>query len=320
MQHEAINTFGIGAVVQRTGLSAPNIRIWEKRYGAVEPCRTESNRRLYTEEDIQRLTLLKQLTDNGHAIGHIANLALDQLQLRLDQDGPTAGPSPRTPSKRAQLLVVGPGPAELVRNESILEVTLAAELPDLESATKSKELPDVDLVVIEIETLFPETISAVRELVQRTGSPRSILIYGFTNSDTATALARTVEGLSLFKAPLDDRQLRRECLVQLSELRPDELPVEVDTSEPIPERLYDLPQLSQLSRISSTVECECPKHLASLLQSLCAFEKYSRECEDRNPEDALLHTFLHRTTAGVRRTMEEALRHVVVAEGIKVAE
>ena len=55
-----------------------------------------------------------------------------------------------------------------------------------------------------------------------------------------------------------------------------------------------------------------------LLQSLSAFETYSQECEDRNPEDALLHAFLHRTTAHVRRIMEEALRHLVRVEGIRV--
>ena len=56
--------------------------------------------------------------------------------------------------------------------------------------------------------------------------------------------------------------------------------------------------------------------MASLLQSLCAFEKYSDDCEERNPEDALLHSYLHRTTAKARRSMEEALRHLILTEGI----
>jgi hypothetical protein len=54
------------------------------------------------------------------------------------------------------------------------------------------------------------------------------------------------------------------------------------------------------------------------LQGLAAFEKYSSECEDRNPADAALHSFLHRTTAAVRRSMEEALDYVVQAEGLSV--
>ena len=86
----------------------------------------------------------------------------------------------------------------------------------------------------------------------------------------------------------------------------------------IPERLYDANQLVKLTQVASAVECECPQHMAGLLQSLSAFETYSQECEDRNPEDALLHAFLHRTTAHVRPIMEEALRHLVRVEGIRV--
>ena len=87
---------------------------------------------------------------------------------------------------------------------------------------------------------------------------------------------------------------------------------------PIPDRLYDADQLARLSRISSTIECECPQHMAELLKGLTAFEKYSQECEDRNADDSLLHAFLHRTTAHVRRTMEEALRHLIQSEGLKI--
>ena len=47
MQNGSRQTFGIGAVARRTGLSASNIRMWESRYEAVVPDRTPSNRRLY---------------------------------------------------------------------------------------------------------------------------------------------------------------------------------------------------------------------------------------------------------------------------------
>ena len=78
--------YGIGAVVKRTGLAAPTIRIWEKRYGAVKPGRTETNRRLYSGEDVTRLGLLRSLTERGHSIRNIANLELPQLQKQLAED------------------------------------------------------------------------------------------------------------------------------------------------------------------------------------------------------------------------------------------
>jgi len=70
----------IKVVAHRTGLSAHVIRIWEKRYAAVEPERTGTNRRLYSEEQIERLILLRDLTKAGHSIGHVAKLPTDKLR------------------------------------------------------------------------------------------------------------------------------------------------------------------------------------------------------------------------------------------------
>ncbi len=73
--HQAIKV-----VARRTGLSAHVIRIWEKRYGAVEPERTGTNRRLYSDEQIERLSLLRDITQNGHSIGHVAKLPTEKLR------------------------------------------------------------------------------------------------------------------------------------------------------------------------------------------------------------------------------------------------
>jgi MerR family transcriptional regulator, light-induced transcriptional regulator len=64
----------IQVVGRLTGLSPSLIRAWEQRYGAVEPDRTSTKRRLYSHSDIERLRLLKKLTDSGHAISQIAKL------------------------------------------------------------------------------------------------------------------------------------------------------------------------------------------------------------------------------------------------------
>ncbi|MFT5367478.1 MAG: methanogenic corrinoid protein MtbC1 [Candidatus Latescibacterota bacterium] len=69
----------IKAVAQRTGLSTHVIRVWEKRYHAVTPKRTDTNRRLYSNEDIDRLQLLKSAIEGGHSIGQIANLSEEVL-------------------------------------------------------------------------------------------------------------------------------------------------------------------------------------------------------------------------------------------------
>ena len=69
----------IKVAVRRTGLSAHVIRVWEKRYGAVVPSRTGTNRRLYSDEDIARLQWLQQAVQAGQSIGRIARLPMDEL-------------------------------------------------------------------------------------------------------------------------------------------------------------------------------------------------------------------------------------------------
>lgn len=70
----------IRVAARRCGLSAHVIRVWEKRYDAVSPNRTDTNRRLYSEDEIERLTLLRTATQAGHSIGNIARLTTEQLR------------------------------------------------------------------------------------------------------------------------------------------------------------------------------------------------------------------------------------------------
>jgi DNA-binding transcriptional MerR regulator/methylmalonyl-CoA mutase cobalamin-binding subunit len=89
--HQAIKV-----VARRTGLSAHVIRIWEKRYGAVEPERTGTNRRLYSEDQIERLSLLHDITQAGHSIGHVAKLPTEKLrELARESHGAAEGAAPR---------------------------------------------------------------------------------------------------------------------------------------------------------------------------------------------------------------------------------
>ncbi|MDE0965259.1 MAG: MerR family transcriptional regulator [Candidatus Latescibacteria bacterium] len=69
----------IKVAMLRTGLTSHTIRVWERRYNAVSPGRTETNRRLYSDDDIAHLHLLHQVTQGGHRIGDIAHLSPDEL-------------------------------------------------------------------------------------------------------------------------------------------------------------------------------------------------------------------------------------------------
>ena len=129
------------------------------------------------------------------------------------------------------------------------------------------------------------------------------------------------EGITAMRGPVDIGELRiaLQADVALAERKGGET-----SAVPEPEQIEDLErlftdvQLAKLSKISSTIDCECPQHLANLLFALTAFERYSAECENRSPEDEKLHAYLHRTTSRARHTMEIALREVLEAEGLQV--
>lgn len=99
----------IRVVSRRTGLTAHAIRVWEKRYGAVTPTRTSTNRRLYSEEEIERLNLLHQATKSGHNIGSVAHLPTDQLRNFAIQNPAPAAPAllPGTASPTPEFVLEG---------------------------------------------------------------------------------------------------------------------------------------------------------------------------------------------------------------------
>lgn len=78
----------IGVVARRTGLKPDLIRAWERRYGAVVPTRSQTRRRFYTDQDIERLRLLRKAVDGGRSIGQVADLPEIELQQLIADDEP----------------------------------------------------------------------------------------------------------------------------------------------------------------------------------------------------------------------------------------
>lgn len=69
----------MGVVSDRTGLTPDVIRVWERRYGVVEPGRDAAGNRLYTDADVSRLDLLARAVEGGRSIGRIAELSEGEL-------------------------------------------------------------------------------------------------------------------------------------------------------------------------------------------------------------------------------------------------
>lgn len=90
----------IGVVARRTGLKPDLIRAWERRYNAVEPGRTQTRRRFYSDADIERLLLLRRVVSSGRGIGQIAHLPNQELRALIAEE----------PAARAVPVVREPAP------------------------------------------------------------------------------------------------------------------------------------------------------------------------------------------------------------------
>ena len=64
-----------------SGIKAHTIRIWEKRYNLLEPKRTDTNIRLYSNENLQKLLNISLLNNNGFKISKIAKMTNEELVL-----------------------------------------------------------------------------------------------------------------------------------------------------------------------------------------------------------------------------------------------
>ena len=78
--------------------------------------------------------------------------------------------------------------------------------------------------------------------------------------------------------------------------------------------------VAKLAQSTPSIKCECPQHLAEIVLSLSAFERYSADCESNNPQDAALHHYLYRSAAQARALFEDAMERVAEAEGIDLGE
>jgi MerR family transcriptional regulator, light-induced transcriptional regulator len=146
------------------------------------------------------------------------------------------------------------------------------------------------------------------------GRPMAVL-YGFASERSCRLLSRT-PGLTLLRGPQSDSALAQWLRSWRQQL---ELPAPGTTtmpSMPVPPRRWDDAALASFAGLSTTIACECPKHLADLLMMLTHFEAYSADCEHRSPEDAELHAYLRQVTALSRAQFETALERVARHEGL----
>jgi DNA-binding transcriptional MerR regulator len=315
--NDANGAYRIGAVARLTGISPDTLRIWERRYDIVEPERTPKGGRLYSQQDVTRLTMIKTLVDQGHAISTVANLSAEELNRRLNMAQPANLPPPG--SGQHEVCVVGQAISVRACNTERLPegLELAGAYTDLGAFLEDETT--CDTLVIELPFLDRGVARDLNSPELRKRANRIIVIYAFSPSNIVSQLQRY--GLQTLRAPVALEHIWQHCqLTQSRKLdwQPPDWDPRVASNEPVPPKRFSHEQLVRLSQITTSLECECPHHMASVIEQLAAFEDYSARCEVTTKQDAALHGYLHQMSSRARWLMEVALERLAEVERIDV--
>ncbi|WP_297729342.1 MerR family transcriptional regulator [Limnohabitans sp. Rim8] len=327
-------TFRSGAVARMAGMPVATLRIWEQRYQAVRPITAASGHRLYSSADVERATLLRRLTAQGHAIGLLA--ALETEQMREMMHAPELTMPANLPGAQKQLairaVVVGQALARrlqrLIDSQPLMPALRMVEvfdtLAEAAQAAQHSAKPTVDLLLWQASSLQPGARQELRVAQDAWRAPAAAVLYRFSSAAGRAELTGT--GAAVLYEPVDDDSLFQ----WLASLPRAETPSDTTITAPkltipstksltqqtlLPPRFGDA-ALTQFAGLSSAMACECPSHLAGLLLQVSYFETYSGECANRSEADAKLHAYLQQVAGTARMLFEEALEQVAIAEGL----
>jgi len=84
--------YRIRIAAEMTGTTAPQLRVWEKRYGVPQPRRSDHRYRLYSDGDVQELRRMGQLVSNGLQPSQAAKRVVEERKTKavLSADIPKA--------------------------------------------------------------------------------------------------------------------------------------------------------------------------------------------------------------------------------------
>jgi len=292
MQH-----FSIGATARMTQIPAHTLRKWESRHGIAVPIRTDTGRRVYTEEQIELLKLIKLLNAKGHALSQLADQEIEALRslAALHQSDP-----PR--SKARSLSLIGPNVARLLHGNPMVEVRYGGEVAEW---VRESGKVGTDAVVIESPTVSDDIVEFVQETRRRV--PLVVVVYAFAARPKLSRLANA--GGTAIQGPANDQGIL--SLLESADVAPHE-------AKDSPRRFSTM-ELARIAHLNPRLQCECPNHIAKLLMDISAFERYSRECAGSNPADTALHRQLGDISAAARRLFEDALIAVAEADGLQIS-
>ena len=305
------------------------LRVWERRYAVTQPVLSPSGQRLYSDDDVRRLAMVKQLTDLGHAIGRLAPMDMAQLQ-RVSSTHARALAATQTPDRSAakaaplrawRLAVIGASLGSRLRRPALLRrlgrpVVWLGSFADAAQAAAALQGSAIDALLMHEPYLHEGWLAAIDAAAPALAAVPKAVLYSFAAESVCAALATA--GTALLREPQTDTVLAQwlHSLSNAATVPPLAAPDLARWNEPVPTRRWDDAALTDFAGLPSAIACECPRQVAELLMQLSHFEAYSAECEHRSVADAELHAYLRQVAAASRVRFESALEHVALHEGL----
>jgi DNA-binding transcriptional MerR regulator len=306
----------IGSVSRVAGVPVSTLRMWEGRHAAFAPTKTEGRHRLYSEDDVLRARLLRQLTEAGHSIGGIARLAAAQLQELLVQSR-SADAQRRAPAAPRRLCVVVVGTALAARitsarwqhllGDTVLEIRRIYRTIEEALAADPSAL-HADVLLARTTALQPGADAQLLQLLQQLQARHAILLYSFGAAQALGALRE--RGFLLRREPVEDGELAQLVRSMTWAGAPQPGPAQ-EARAAIPARRYSDDDLTQVATSPTEMLCECPRHIADIIGQLASFEEYSARCLNHGDEDAQVHAYLRSVSGSARALFEDALDRVL---------
>lgn len=300
-----------GVAARLAGLPVETLRVWERRYGISDTGRSAHGQRLYSDAQVRRLRLMKQLVDQGHPIGVLAQLPLEQLGALA------VVPVPRAPAQPLRVALVGQVLAQRLSGggRALLALDIVANCRELDRAGAALSGAGAELLLIEMSELDERVVPVIAALREQLGVA-AVVLYRFCAGATIRQLR--AHGCVVARAPIDATEIVQLCQAALAGAPAPAAQGEaarLHISAPPPRR-FDDEALAVLATVSNSVECECPRHLCEMLLMLNSFERYSAHCASRNAADALLHEQLNHAAGSARLLLETALERLARADGL----
>lgn len=298
-----------GVAARLAGLPVETLRVWERRYRLSETARSAHGQRLYSAEQVDRLRLLKALVDQGHPIGLISVLSIEQLR-ELNGKG-ASGDSTRAGPVRVAL--VGPSLRERLAagGRDGLQLDVRCSSMRLEQAMSALPGAGAEVLVVEISELDESALPLIIQAREAAKVQAVVVLYRFASNATIRQLR--AHDCLLARVPSDPGELVTLCRTALVGQR---VAFKHEPHSEIPPLRFDEKALTNFAMATNKVGCDCPRHLAEILMMIGSFERYSMQCIARNEEDAQLHQELMRAAGQARGILEEAMDRLARAEGL----